>query len=251
MDHAEIQTYLNRIDFKQPTMVSAEFLFSLQRHHLFSVPFENLDIHNRITIDPRKAFQKVVINRRGGFCYELNSLFCDLLRSLGFNAVLISGCVSDDTGKFGPEFDHMTILVELEDQFYLVDVGFGEFSLEPLKIVLNESLFDPRGTFRIRQYEDDRLIVEKIVGKRIIPKYHFSLEEREMDDFNGMCHFHQTDPSSPFMKNRLCSLPTPSGRITLTGNRLMITNSDSQIQRTLTTEAEVNSVLKEMFKMSH
>lgn len=250
MNHTEIQSYLERIGYNQEIYVNTEVLFSLQRHHLFSVPFENLDIHNRIPVHPENAFQKVVLNRRGGFCYELNSLFCDLLTSLGFNAVLISGCVSDDTGNFGPEFDHMTILVELYDQFFLVDVGFGEFSLEPLKLVLNESLYDKRGTFRIRQFEKDRLIVEKLVGKRIIPKYHFSLQERGVAEFDGMCHFHQTDPSSPFMKNRLCSLPTATGRITLTGNRLRITNADNQIQRTLHTESEVNSVLKDMFKMN-
>lgn len=252
MDHAEIKAYFNRIHFKDRDRmsVSIEVLFRLQRQHLYSVPFENLDIYYGKAIDLRKTFQKVIINRRGGFCYELNSLFCDLLKSIGFNAVLISGCVSDESGNFGPEFDHMSILVDLDDQFYLVDVGFGDFSLEPLKVILNESLFDPRGTFRMRQFNDDRLIVEKIAGKRVIPKYHFSLQEREVDDFKEMCRFHQNDPSSPFKKNRLCSLPTPTGRITLTGNRLRISDADNQSQRTLKSAIEIETVLKEVFKMN-
>jgi N-hydroxyarylamine O-acetyltransferase len=245
----EIQAYLHRIGLEKSPGVSKEDLFRLQRHHLYAIPFENLDIHRGIWIEPKDSFEKVILNRRGGFCYELNSLFYQLLKSLGFEAFLISGSVADDAGKFGPEYDHLTILVEFEDEFYLVDVGFGEFSLEPLKIVLDEHLFDPRGTFQIRQFTDDRLIVEKIVGRRVIPKYHFSVHARDLSEFMEMCRFHQTDPTSPFKKKRLCSLPTPDGRITLTENCLRISSHDRIIQRTLASEDEVDQVLKEYFNM--
>lgn len=249
MNQTEIQAYLHRIGIDEVPTVSKESLAFLQRQHLYHVPFENLDIHRGVWIDPKNAFEKVVINRRGGFCYELNSLFHRLLVAIGFDAILISGCVADENSLFGPEFDHLAILVELKDEFYLVDVGFGEFSLEPLKIVLNEHLFDPRGTFQFKQYNEERLIVEKIVGRRIIPKYHFSLQARELEEFLEMCAFHQTDPSSPFTKKRLCSLPMLSGRKTLTGNLLRINSADGLVQRTLTSEYEVERILQEHFGM--
>jgi N-hydroxyarylamine O-acetyltransferase len=249
MNSFEVRNYFQRINYLGFLDSNKDVLFELQKAHLYSVPFENIDIYNDKWIDPSNSYNKVVNHRRGGFCYELNALFFDLLRSIGFNASLISACVCDDQGEFGPEFDHMAILVEINEENYLVDVGFGEFSLAPLKIQLNELVIDQRGSFRIREFEKDRLIVEKVVGRRVIPRYHFSLIQRKKEDFIDMCRFHQTDPSSIFKKNRLCSLPTPSGRITLTGSKLRITSQADVEQRTLQSEEEVTRVLIELFKM--
>jgi len=93
--------------------------------HLLSAPFENLSIHwhEPIVLTDEALFQKIVLRQRGGFCYELNGLFASLLRTLGFQVEMLSAGVMNKRGEFGPEFDHMTLMVTLAER-WLVDVGF-------------------------------------------------------------------------------------------------------------------------------
>jgi len=86
----DVSAYLERIRHAGPTKPSAQTLQALHRAHLFAVPFENLDIHlgRKIVCDEARFLYKIVNQRRGGFCYELNGAFAALLRALGFQVTL-------------------------------------------------------------------------------------------------------------------------------------------------------------------
>ena len=109
----DIDAYLNRIGYHGPRDPTARTLRELHMAHMLTVPFENLSIHlgQPIIIDEDALFHKIVERRRGGFCYELNGLFAALLRALGFDVTLLSAGVARQSGGFGPEFDHMALLV--------------------------------------------------------------------------------------------------------------------------------------------
>src|SRR5262245_55915491 len=113
MDSGDATAYLARIDYTGGRAPTIDTLRALHRAHLYTVPFENLDIHlgRAILLEERALFRKVVGERRGGFCYELNGLFAELLRFLGFEVSLLSACVGRVDGGFGPAFDHLTLLV--------------------------------------------------------------------------------------------------------------------------------------------
>ena len=134
-----IKAYLERINYHGPLAPTAETLRELQVAHLLAVPFENLSIHAKepIVLEDQALFTKIVERKRGGFCYEANGLFAALLRELGFDVVMLSAGVANAEGSFGPDFDHMALMVLL-DQRWLVDTGFGDSFLEPL-------LLDDRG----------------------------------------------------------------------------------------------------------
>ena len=240
--------YLARIGFTGRTEINFQVLSSLQKQHLLHVPFENLDIHRRVPVVPENSYRKIGEGHRGGFCYELNSAFQTLLSDIGFVSFLISGRVYDSEKKgFGPEFDHMAIVVELDEALYLVDVGFGEFCFHPLKIECGIVQTDPRGKYKIQQEEGTSLLVGKQTVQGYKPEYMFSLKPRAVHDFQEMCVFHQTSPASHFTQKRICSLPREEGRVSLTGNTLKITNNgDSKIRR-LHSEAEVHKVLNDYF----
>ncbi len=125
--------YLQRINYDGPLAPSAETLRQLHLAHLLSVPFENLSIHRHepIVLNDDALFEKIVRRRRGGFCYELNGVFAALLRSLGFNVTMLSAEVANNEGEFGEPFDHMTLMVTLDER-WLADVGFGDSFREPL-----------------------------------------------------------------------------------------------------------------------
>src|SRR5713226_8538960 len=112
----DIKAYLKRINYRGSLAPTAQTLRELQVAHLLSVPFENLSIHSGepVILEDEALFEKVVVRRRGGFCYELNGLFSALLQALGFDVRMLSAGVRRSSGEFGPEFDHMALLVTLD-----------------------------------------------------------------------------------------------------------------------------------------
>lgn len=203
----------------------AATLRMLQHKHLLAVPFENLDIHwhRKITLDADAFFKKIVNERRGGFCYELNGLFNELLRDIGFATRLISARVA--SGKdFTPEYDHAAIIATVGGDEYLVDVGFGAFSTEPLRFLLDEEQSDPAGKFAIRRsFENGYFVVSKFSDGVWTSEYMFQPASRELSEFAERCDFQQYSPDSHFKKGKLISILLENGRKTLTDKSFIIT----------------------------
>ncbi len=245
-----IKAYLERIDYHGPLAPTAETLRGLQVAHLLAVPFENLSIHARqpIILEDGALFAKIVGRRRGGFCYEANGLFAALLRALGFNVVMLSAEVAQAGGGFGPDFDHMALMVTLE-QRWLVDVGFGDSFREPLR--LDERSERTQGGRAYRIVTDGSYLVlmrRSNDGGEWEAQYRFTLRPHEYADYAEMCRYHQTSPKSHFTKARICSRATEEGRITLSEMRLITTARDGGRQeRTLTSREEYAEILREQF----
>ncbi|MBL4650017.1 MAG: arylamine N-acetyltransferase [Aureispira sp.] len=224
-DIMDIKAYLKRLHYQKETKVSKEVLWELQQAHLLTVPFENLDIHyqQKISLDLETIFDKVVLNKRGGFCYELNGLFYALLKSIGFEAKMISGRVATPEKTYGPEYDHLAIVVRIEGIDYLVDVGFGRFSLAPLEIQMQVPIVDALGVFQFEIYKKEYLQINSLEKETAIAQYIFKLQEREWAEFEEMCCFHQKSANSHFTQKKIISILTPNGRITLNDKWLKIT----------------------------
>lgn len=246
-----LPAYLQRITYTGPLTPTAETLRALHLAHLLAVPFENLDIHlgRPIVPDETNFFRKIVEGRRGGFCYELNGLFAALLRELGFDVTLLSARVARESGGFGPEFDHLTLLVQLEER-WLADVGFGECFREPLRLDEPGEQGQPMGRYRLAKKGTRWVLWElsKEVGWQ--PQYQFTLQPRRLADFAGMCRYHQSAPESHFTQKRVCSLATPEGRVTLSDRRLIVTQNGRREERELGSQVEVGSALREQFGLS-
>lgn len=228
-----------------------EVLRLLQRKHLLTVPFENLDIHWKrpIVLDVERFHNKIVNERRGGFCYELNGLFNELIKSLGFQTRLISARVFNGT-EHGPEFDHAAIIVTIGEDEYLADVGFGDFTTEPLRFSLGAEQHDPAGVFVIRRFDDEYLEVAKRDGDEWKSEYIFKNVSRELSEFTDMCDFQQYSPDSHFTKGKLCSILTEDGRKTLTDKAFITTIGGKRSESLIGSEQEFNQVLLAEFRIS-
>lgn len=245
------EKYLRRINCLGDIEPNLYTLIKLQRHHLLNIPFENLDIHNNKPIELliEKIFDKVVNQNRGGFCYELNGLFYELLKAIGFDVKIISARVFDQDKGYGKEYDHLAIIAKIDNIEYLTDVGFGEFSFEPLRLSLETLQKDERGDFKIDKYDNGYLRVSRIENERQTPEYIFKNKKRNFTEFEEMCNYHQTSPNSHFTSKRLISLQTENGRITITGNKLKIKEFDSTIETLLENEVEFKKELWDKFKV--
>ena len=244
-----IESYLKRINYNGPSTPTADTLRDLQVAHLLNVPFENLSIHRgeAIVLNDEALFTKIVERRRGGFCYEVNGLFAALLRALGFEVSMLAAGVANSEGQFGPEFDHMTLMVTL-DQRWLVDVGFGDSFLEPLLLDERGEQAQANGVFQIVEAGEHLLVRRRSDGDNWKPLYRFTLKPHEYADYDEMCRYHQTSPESHFTKARLCSLATHDGRVTLSEMRLITTAGPGQREeRLLEAQEEYDRILREQF----
>jgi N-hydroxyarylamine O-acetyltransferase len=214
-----IDDYLARLEYDGPREPSADLLRELHVRHLLTIPFENLDIHwqRPIVVDVDRFLHKILIERRGGFCYELNGAFAALLGALGFDVKLLSARVMTASGGLGPDFDHMTLLVDGE---WIADVGFGDSSLVPLRIDGT-----PDGKYRVL---DGRY--QSLHGEEWRTEYVFTTQPRELHEFGPMCHHQQTSPDSHFTKKKVITLARRDGRITLTSDKLIETRDGVKVE---------------------
>ena len=241
-----LNKYLSRIGVDpQNVRPDVETLKLLQRRHLLHVPFENLDIHWKrpIVLDTDSFYKKIVRGGRGGFCYELNGLFNELLIAVGFHTHLVSGRVYDIEGNPGPEFDHMAIVVLIGGEEYLADVGFGDFIAEPLKIDPSGEQVDREGVFIVRLTEHGAFEVEKKDGDGWKPECLFGRNAHALQEFAGMCEFHQHSPDSHFTKGKVCSILTETGRKTLTDTKFTVTAAGQKGDSPIASEDEFKQFL--------
>lgn len=244
----DIQAYLNRINYHGPLSPKAETLRQLQVVHLLTVPFENLSIHagEPIVLEDEALFRKIVNRRRGGFCYELNGLFAALLRALGFEVAMLSAQVANAEGAFSRDFDHMALMITLEER-WLADVGFGDSFVEPLLLDKRDAQVQRDRAYRIVP-AGERLIVQRADnGDEWKPQYRFTLEPHQYADYAEMCAYHQTSPLSHFTKARICSRLTPRGRVSLSDMRLITTEGGERDEHTAATQEEYEELLRKHF----
>ncbi len=244
----DIKAYLERINYTGPLAVNSEVLRLLQVAHLRTVPFENLSIHSGepIVLSDEALFEKIVRRHRGGFCYELNGLFAWLLRSLGFEVIMLSARVANADGVFGPDFDHLTLLVSLAEK-WLVDVGFGDSFPQPLLIDKDVEQTLGARAYRIAR-EDDALVLSQRSGdEEWQPQYRFTLKPYQYQDYLEMCRYHQASEQSHFTRARICSRATPTGRISLSDMRLIETAGGQKQERLLGNQDEYATILGQHF----
>lgn len=242
----DIDAYFERIGYEGSREPTAETLRQLHRAHMLTVPFENFDIHlgHPIVLSLSSFYDKIVRRRRGGFCYELNGLFGWLLEHLGFSVEIVSARVFDGAQK-GPDFDHLILLVKI-DEIFVVDVGFGDSFVEPLRRDAADETVLHGSTFRLMGSDSER-VLQRRRKTEWEPQFAFSPMPRRLAEFNAMCHHHQTSPKSTFTQKTICSVATPAGRITLSNSRLITAEGGRREEREVSGQEEYRRLLKTHF----
>lgn len=230
----DTQSYFERIGYRGVAAATVETLFDLHRAHCMSVPFENLDIHlgRPIGLDARTAYDKIVGRRRGGFCYELNLLFADLLRHLGFEVAILEGRVVRN-GAQGLSYGHLMLKVESAGA-WLVDVGFGDGSHTPLNLADRTVKHHPEGEFQIQEADGIYTMWCRTLTEDLAAQYQFDLEARPIEAFAARCAWTQRSPESGFTQRIICSLPTDNGREGILGTECVTFRNGEKCVQPLT-----------------
>ena len=244
-----LAAYLARIGYTGSHKPTLTTLNGLHRAHLFSIPYENLDIHlgQPLTLELPQIFDKLVTQKRGGWCFEMNGLFAWALRELGFTVTLLGGAVNqtqcDDAARHG----HLLLRVDLE-QPYLCDVGFGDGLLEPLPLAAGhyrQGFLDVELTHSGSSWHLRNQPYGAASG------FCFTLTPRTFASFAAMCHALQTSPESGFVRATVCSRFHAEGYSVLRGATLRTVTAGGVKERVLEDAADFDTVLKGVFGLEH
>ena len=248
----DISAYLARIDYTRPVKPDVQTLCGLQLAHMLHVPFENLDISLKrpIQLSEGALWNKVVIQKRGGFCYELNGLFASLLSKIGFDVTYLNARVYNRAGELGIDYDHLALLVKIPGQSarWLADVGFGDSFNKPLNFdELGEQVQGLR-MYRLEQTPSGHITWQKNYDGLWERHYFFDLQPHNFPaDYEAACLYHQTSPESSFTRVSIISRATPDGRVSLEDGRLILTSNGLREERPIASNEEYHALLREHF----
>ncbi|MBF9237929.1 arylamine N-acetyltransferase [Hymenobacter sp. BT683] len=243
----DLAAYSARVSYQGPLTHSLETLIGLHRAQAFSIPFENLDIHlNRpIQLDPASLVQKLVHERRGGYCYELNGLFRLVLQELGFAVTCLVGRNLLAGYPLRPRA-HQVLLVDVDAQPWLVDLGFGTNGLiEPIPLVAgpeHQQFFD---RYRLQAAPQHNFQLQLHMQGQWQSLYTFTLDEAQPSDFQMMNFYYSQSPDSPFRKQRITTLAAPGFRVSLVDQELKTRRADGSIATSTLNEASTYALALE------
>lgn len=251
MNESALKSYLERIAIMQSMTVDLETLKKLTQSHPKHITFENIATFTGTvpSIQMEAIFRKLVQEKRGGYCYEQNSLFKEVLQTLGFNIKMHLARVLWNS-KDGSETarTHMLLTTDLMGEKYLVDVGFGSMTLTA-PILFHGEQETPNGRFRLISMEDNLYRLD-VFKNEWLPIYKFSLEEVAVSDLDMANWYVATGPSSIFNKFLMITRVDENARYALFNKELNIRdNEGGKTSREITSQDELQSILANYFNL--
>jgi len=255
MDKAaiDLDAYFRRIGYRGPREPTVEVLAALQKHHLDTIPFENLDVALKrpIRLDPESLQRKLLGDRRGGYCFESNGLLCHVLRAMGFrNTALAARVLFERPDEMPlPPRSHMLQRVDFDEGSYLVDVAFcGQTPSGLLRWEPHTAQATARESCRLVPVGDE-LDLQALMGEwrllyRIAPHPHLPV------DFEQANWHVSTHPDSYFVNNLIACIPGEGCRYTLFNDRFRIRTPDGRVEEKIIASAdELVALLNDPFTL--
>ena len=252
-DESFVRAYFERINYHGSTDVSVKTLHDLHAAHTLNIPFENLDVYlgRPILLDQDSLYEKIIVNKRGGDCFEMNGLFSLVLKTLGFKVTDLLARGTRDGINYHAK-THQVLLVEVDGEKWMCDVGYGNDGImTPLLLKVGLEQKQIANTYRFGWHEKYGYVLHKEEENNFMPMYAFTLEECTFDDLLMSNHFTSTFPGAFFTMVKVCTMPTPDGRLTLFNDMFKILKNGQVTERKLTTEEEFKEVLREYFKLDY
>ena len=249
----DVDAYLDRLQLGSSVRTDLDFLDSLVYFHQCSIPFENLDsyvFHLPVSLEIPDIFKKIIINRRGGYCFELNALFNQLLRDLGVHAYACM-CRIIEEGYVVPLVSHRAVLVELGQKLYFCDVGFGG-PTPPGAVPVEDgaSRSFGRETYFIDRTDSYWWTLSRTRSSGAHEKImQFYTMPQENVDYLALNEFYSNSPESDFTQMLYLNIRTPSGCNSIVGDVFTRISDGHAAQRNIQSEDDFYQILKDDFKL--
>lgn len=244
----DLDAYLARVGYDARPRADAETLVGLHFAHTQHIPFENLDIFlgRPIRIDLEGLQAKLVRSRRGGYCFEHNTLLAAALEAIGFRVTRLAARVRWGTDRILPR-THMLLRVDVGGRPWLADVGFGGWGLlEPIPWRSGEVVRQHGWTYRLDE-EAGLWVLRTFYAGEWKAMYAFTLEPQLAVDFEVANHYVSTYPESRFVRTITAQRAMPDVRLALVNRELSEFRPDSSSIRPLGDEDERIDTLARIF----
>ncbi len=210
----DLSSYALRIGFSGSFELTFDTLSRIQMGHSTHIPFENLDVLRDLPIllDEESLQKKLIVDRRGGYCFEQNGLLLAVLRQIGFDAKPLSGRVRLGVDRsFLPTRTHLFVKVDLNGKTWLMDGGVGGASLTaPIRFCLDVEQSTPHDQRRV-VHEDNLYYHQLLMDGAWTDVYEFTGEEMPLIDRELASWWTSTSPKSKFKQGLFCALARPNG----------------------------------------
>ena len=248
MNRQQIDQYLERIGFTGPVNHDGDTLNRLIWAHISTVPFESLDLHEygivpSLNVDD--LFDKFVVRHRGGYCFEQNTLFGQLLNDLGFPTYGIVVRLLFPGMPLLP-YSHKGLITEAEGKTWYCDVGFGGpgpkgvVEIRDGEQIVGGTAF--RGTIR-----PDDFLIERKEDDGWVPVMYFAQRPIEPVDFEPLNFYCALRPDSVFRLTRMVNLTLPNGSKALTEKHYTLRLDGNVTEKDVETPEELEMLLREEF----
>jgi N-hydroxyarylamine O-acetyltransferase len=249
----DLESYFRRVGYAGDATPTLDTLVALHSLHPTAIPFENLDTLRGapIRLDIDSLQRKLVLGRRGGYCFEQNLLFTHVLTALGFRVVGLSARVIWDRPDDAPRpRTHMALLVPLGGDYYVCDVGFGGLTMTgPLLLTSEAEQRTPHETFRIAR-DGAEYVPQASVRGEWRSLYSFDLQQQLQPDIEVLNFYVCMHPESPFRSRLMAARRDGDRTLKLRDAELTIQHRDgAREQRVLASVPELRSVLGDLFRI--
>lgn len=228
----DLDAYFTRIGYAGPRSATLETLHAITAHHAASIPFENLDVllGRGINVEPHAVEQKLVHDRRGGYCFEQNHLMLLVLQALDYDAAPLSARVRWQRPRdFIPPRTHLFVRVKLGRETWITDVGVGGVSLTSA-IRFQSDIEQSTAHERRRIIREGGLFFHQVqLGEEWHDAYEFTGEEMPAIDREIANWWTSTNPNSKFRQNLMVARAGPGGTRWTLNNREFTHRRGSEI----------------------
>jgi N-hydroxyarylamine O-acetyltransferase len=247
----DLDAYFERIGYSGDRAPTLKTLQAIHLAHATSIAFENLTplLQQPVQLDLDSLQQKLIHGGRGGYCFEQNALLREVLIALGFRVTNLAARVlwNIPKGTITPR-SHMVLRVELDEEFYIADVGFGGLTLTaPLMLKLDIEQLTPHEPFRLVEV-DHAYRVQAHLGQEWKSLYQFDLQEQQLPDYEVSNWYVSTHPNSLFTTSLIAARPDTDCRHALRNNQMITHYLEGRKEhRVLKTVSELREALEDKF----
>jgi N-hydroxyarylamine O-acetyltransferase len=212
----DLDAYLARINYTGLCAPTFDAVAGILRAHIANIPFESFDVllGRPIHLDPENLQAKIVVNRRGGYCFEHASLMHAALEAIGFAPVRHCSRVVLFEPRHESVRQHMFLTINIDGAGYVIDPGFGPFACTSPVPMDGTGIPAAAPTHRLAREGRDWVLYVTKDGQQVAG-WVSTMEEEYPVDFEMMNYYISTHPSSFFTRNILASAVTREGRINI------------------------------------
>ncbi len=250
-DNFSLEKYLERIAFDGKCEANIDSIRQIIHHQLFHVPFENLDVQagKIVSLEPEAIVEKIIDQKRGGYCYEVSGLFAMALEELDIPYQFVAA-----RPMFYPvkrPKTHMAIVFELDHEKWFCDLGFGSYGpREPINLnALDQEHQQDYDTFLLTRSKNGEYLFKALVDGEWTSQYEFNLSPQEWIDFSPANYMNSTHPDTIFVQKLLVLMHTPEGRKILFGDHFKTIHKGQSTIREIAPD-EIPNLLKTEFGLS-